>query len=303
MRYLYRLLIISCFLLSSSVRAYELFADALYWQATETVDWVHANNLSKTNQAVTFKTFSFNPAPGFRVGASYGYQTPTDWDTKLYFTKFYTSTNDSASGNLKSAFNGSVFTLPTGGTLFSTGQASLAINYNTIDFDFGRHFAITKALVLHPIVGVKGGWISQTIHSNLQSSTYSVSELIKQNFSGVGPKAGIETRLALMQNNDYQLNLAADFAAAYLWGHWRFSDKQLYIPDPFLNIVAERSFGSLTLQALLGVNLDYNEKLSMKLGYEINDWFNQFQILDDDTGGNNDDLILQGLTLNITYKF
>jgi len=296
MRHFYRFLILSCLLFSASANALQFFADGLYWQTTETVDWVHNNNLSTSNQAITFKTFSFNPAPGFRIGA--GYQS--DWDTKLYYTKYYNSTNASASGHLKSAFQGAVFTLPGGGFLFDTASASLAIDYNMIDWDFGKRFEITKALALHPVVGFRGGWINQTIHSNLQSPTFSIVELIKHNFTGIGPKAGIETTLALLQGKDYQLGLAADFAAAYLWGHWTFSDKDLNYP--FSSYVSSRNFGSLAIQALLGASLEYN-RLSVKLGYEINDWFNQFQLLDDDTGGINADLILQGLTLNISYDF
>lgn len=39
-----------------------------------------------------------------------------------------------------------------------------------------------------------------------------------------------------------------------------------------------------------------------KSEYEINDWFEQFQIFDDATGAHNNDLILQGLTVQLAYR-
>jgi hypothetical protein len=38
-------------------------------------------------------------------------------------------------------------------------------------------------------------------------------------------------------------------------------------------------------------------------GFELNDWLNQCQIFDDATGPHNNDLIFQGLTVNMGCKF
>ncbi|MEO7045896.1 MAG: hypothetical protein ABI091_11365, partial [Ferruginibacter sp.] len=66
--------------------------------------------------------------------------------------------------------------------------------------------------------------------------------------------------------------------------------------------VAPRNYGALGMQGMLGANVTY-KNVSAKLSYEISDWFNQCQIFDDETGTQNNDLVLQGLTLSFAYKF
>ena len=57
----------------------------------------------------------------------------------------------------------------------------------------------------------------------------------------------------------------------------------------------------MAFQAVLGINLKFRS-WSATVGYEINDWLNQCQLFDDATGPHNNDLILQGLTLNVGYS-
>ena len=62
------------------------------------------------------------------------------------------------------------------------------------------------------------------------------------------------------------------------------------------------------LQGFMGFGLDFDlqgkcSHLSFKLGYEIQDWFNQYQVFDNGTGAHNNDLLLQGLTLDMRLDF
>ncbi len=298
MRYFYRLLILPLFLFSASGYAMEFFADALYWQANEPIDWALTNNLSTSNQAITYKTVDFGFAPGFRVGiASEG-----SWDTKFYYTKYNTSAHESTSGNVTSAFLAGKIVQPPGVFFFQSGQSKFKIDFNMFDWDFGKRFNINERLMLHPIVGLEGGWINQSIKSTFQSQPISIAENIKNNFSGIGPKMGIGTQLALLRSTNSQVNFIADFATSYLWGNWQIKDKLHADTARVINIdVGHRDLGALTLQAMMGFGFDY-KKLSMKLGYEISDWFNQCQIYDDATGPHHNDLILQGVTLKVSYE-
>lgn len=302
MRYLYRLIILSCLLFSSSAYALEFFFDVLYWRPTEAVDWVLSNNLNATNQNITYKTISFGFEPGFRVGVGY----ECDWDTKFYYTRYYTKATDSARGNLTSAFLGGKLaqTVPTNPTNFfyQTGQINFTIDYNIFDWDVGKRFYPNELLMLHPLVGLRGGWINQTTNSSFQG-LHSVTENIKNNFSGIGPKVGIEGKVTFLRKDDYHFNLIANFTTAYLAGHWTINDiLNDNAPRTIKIDVASRNFGALAMQGLLGLNLDY-KRFSMNLSYEINDWFNQCQIFDDATGPHNNDLILQGVTLSLSYNF
>lgn len=304
MRYLYQLIIIACLLFSSSVHALTFFFDPLYWRATESVDWELSNNLNSTNQNITYKTIAFDFKPGFRVGVDY---EAACWNTKFYYTKYYTKANDSDNGNLTSAFLAAknIQTNPLDPSLdffYQSGQVNFTINFNMIDWDVGKRFYVTDRIVLRPLVGLKGGWINQTINTNFQGRI-SVIENIKNDFKGIGPKVGVEGRLEFFCINNYQFDVVADFATSYLWGHWTIKDvlndsaQKSYIIG-----VSDHDFGALAFQGMIGASLAYKQ-FSMTLGYEINDWLNQCQIFDDATGAHNNDLILQGITLRLAFDF
>lgn len=277
--------------------------DVLYWQPTEAVDWMLTNNLSTQNQTITYKTLELNYTPGFRIGIS----REGDWDTKLYFTRLYSKTSDSATGNLTSAFFGgkSIQTDPVDPSndfFYQSGQANLAIHFNIIDWDIGKRFYITQKLMLHPLIGLEGGWIDQTINSSFQGPI-SISERVTNNFKGIGPKIGVDGRLNLVEKNQYQLSLIAGFATSYLWGTWVITDKlQSSAPGTMSIQTKNRNFGALSFQSSIGAMLSHKNML-IKLSYEISDWFNQFQIFDDATGAHNNDLVFQGVTLGVAYDF
>ena len=68
MRYSYQILIGISLLFSSIAHAIDFYADALYWQASESAEWALTNNLNSVDQVISYKTIGFNFAPGFRVG-------------------------------------------------------------------------------------------------------------------------------------------------------------------------------------------------------------------------------------------
>lgn len=301
MRRLHRLIILSGLFASANVYALDFFADALYWRASETLDWVLNDNMNVTNQQVTYQTTSFNYTPGFRVGIGY----ETDWDTSLSYTRFYTDTNDSASGNLVSGFLPGKLTQTTPinsvNYFFQTGTVHFVIDYNILDWNIGKKFYPMESFMLHPIVGLRGGWINQTINNTFRAAN-SVTENLNNDFSGVGPKVGIDTKITLLKRDDYQANLIAGFSTAYVVGHWSVSDVlQDTAPRTIVGEVGSKNMGSVVMQGMLGFNADY-KNFSVNLSYEINDWFNQFQIVDDATGGHSNDLVLQGLVLGFVYN-
>jgi hypothetical protein len=298
MRYNYRFIILLSLLITNSASAHQFFIDAIEWRPTESNNWAYVNSLTVPNQTINYKTIDFNYSPGFRVGAVYA----STWDALLSYTHYYTTTHDSATGAIQPSFVGSVTAKPSTAYLYSSGQVSQSINYNIFDLNVGKQFYPAEAWMLHPFVGLMGGWINQTIHANYQGST-STAEKITNNFIGMGPKIGSDTGITLVDYKGYQPKLVAAFAASYLVGNWVIKDEMNATPARTINVTgSSQSFGALTLQGSLGLALEYN-KFTAKLAYEINDWLNQSQFFDNDTGTHNNDLVLQGLTLGITYQY
>ncbi len=295
----------------------DIFATALYWFPSETADWALILLPSGTSETVTFKTVSFDWAPGFRVGVGYNMEHD-QWDTQLYYTWFDAHTTDHidrGSGNIVSQFLGPLIA-DVGD--FQSAQMSWKLHFNMFDWDVGRNFLVSHELLFRPFIGVKWGWIHQTIHTRWQNPSFnflvttiplSARENLKNHFFGGGPSGGLNTKWVLGNIRCHTFSFFGDFGAAYMWGNWKIRDKFI---DSLLTTVTtsvgNRTFGSLMVKALMGIGWDFDvscqqSHFGMKLGYEIEDWFNQYQILDHETGTHMNDLILQGLTADLRLDF
>lgn len=288
-----------CFF-SLRVEAMEVFFDPLYWQATETVEWVLSNSLSAPNQTITYKTIQFPYKTGYRAGIGF-HNVYDDWNTRLYYTGYQTSARNSATGNLVSTFLSGKFA-PGNGNFFNAGQVYFKIAFNMFDWDLYKPICATEDYSLSPILGLRGGSIRQNVITYFQGAI-SITENVSNHFIGAGPKIGLEGKWVFYRFNAYQLSLFSEFTSSYLWGEWRLKDATFSSgPTNFFVNNRKRNFGAFTLQGIVGLKLDY-DCWRLKLGYEASDWFNQFQVFDDGTGGHTNDLILQGLTLGLSYCF
>lgn len=291
-------------------RNIDIFADALYWYTSESIDWAFTTTPSETHDKSSYKTVAFDWNPGFRVGL--GYNIPYDqWDTQLTYTQFQTDVSHHGSGRITSAFLAARLSLL---EPFQTGKANFNIHYNVIDWDLGRSFSISQFLSIRPYIGAKGGWINQKINlkwtiPDLLGIHYSATERVKNNFEGIGPKGGVNGKWILGNLNKHVFSLLSNFSGAFMWGHWELQDK---FTDIFLTQtsipMANRNFGALMLQAMMGLgwDLDFNQDsshIAIKLGYEIQDWFNHFQVFTNASGTQNSDLIFQGLTADLRFDF
>jgi hypothetical protein len=310
----FRWILVCCVLLAGSrAFALEFFGDFLYWQATEPVDWTLKTNDSTTDQYVQFRNVEFDFAPGFRVGL--GSSDECQWGAKLYYTRFCTQAEDAASGYVTPVFLPSKMALPRHQSpFFHTGNIQAKIDYNVIDLDFGKSFSTTESFRFRPVLGLRGAWINQAFGSEFQGSWPSTStvtwetvdERIENDFWGIGPKLGIENSLNLWRGERSEINFTLNFYTAYLLGFWTIKDAAVTTNNngasDFNIPIDNRDFGALTFQAMVGMNFKCGN-WSAEAGYEINDWLNQCQIFDDATGPHNNDLVLQGLSARVGYRF
>lgn len=305
MRYLYQFIMGTSLLFSScTYAALDFYADVLYWQPSETVDWSLTNsNISSSvqaNQALTYNTIHFDFAPGFRVGA--GLQQ-NDWTERLLYTRYHVQTNASTSGNVISAFMPSKFT----NKFYQAANVQFGIDFNMFDLDLSKQIRVDNMLVLNPYIGLRGGWINQQVNTRYLNpiavpatnyNPHNVLEQVSNHFSGLGPKVGIGEKWVCYKKDGFQTSLIGDFTASYLWGRWFIHDT-LYQDDAEIIgavDVGNRDFGAFAVQGLIGIHLEY-QNYALKVGYEASDWFNQYQVFDNGSGTHTNDLVLQGLTV------
>jgi hypothetical protein len=309
------LLLICALWMSHPLQAAEMFGELLYWKATEPVDWVLNTNNNPANQYVNYESTEYDFTPGFRVGAA----MEGEWEPAVAWTHFETDTSDSAVGDLTAAFLGGKNSQPPAPkTYFDTGQMAASIDYDMIDMDLGKPFEVHPAVVVRPVVGLRGGLIRQTFTTAFQASytdgvtnsQRNIVETAESNFWGLGPKLGVENYIALHRSEHFEVNLQVGFFASYLVGKWDLPDttRVTQIDNGVATEssqtiqVDSRDFGSLGFQTMVGLDFRLGQ-WSGTVGYEINDWLNQCQVFTDATGPQNNDLLLQGLTARIGYEF
>lgn len=282
-----------------------IFADALYWKASETVDWAFTLKTKPDFVASGYKNLLFNWEPGFRVGVGYNMHHD-QWDTQLSYTWFQAQANQHASGNVTSGFLAARLSLL---EPFQRGKIDFNLHYNMFDWDLGRSFLVSPALCFRPYIGVKAGWINQRLQMKWTSPNYFAFETVKNNFRGGGPKGGLESQWILGNIERHVFSLKGTFAAAYLWGSWTLRDKFTDVLATKTSIpMGRRNFGSLMLQGLLGFGWDFNfdrerSHFCLDVSYEIQDFLNHFQVFSNASGTQNADLILQGLTAELRFDF
>jgi hypothetical protein len=293
-------------------RSIAMFADALYWYTSETVDWAFTLSAHNNSVNTAYKTISFDWDPGFRVGLGYNMRHD-QWDTQIAYTRFQTVATGHAHGGVTSGFLAARLSLL---EPFNTGKIRFNLHYNMFDWDLGRSFLVSKFLALRPFIGAKGGWIDQKIHAKWTTPNfgvpgflYSAKENVKNNFRGGGPKGGISGKWILGNVRRHVFSLIGSCAGAFMWGNWTLQDKFTDVLQTKTSIpMGNRNFGALMLQASMGFGWDFNfdknrSHFALKIGYEIQDWLNHFQVFTDISGTTNADLILQGLTTELRFDF
>lgn len=296
-------------LFSPVVYALDFYADALYWRPSESIDWALTNsNISPSitpNQELSYKTIRFDFAPGFRVGA--GLQKD-EWDVRLLYTRLNTNADTSVSGNVISTFMPSKFNTK----FYQSAHVKFGIDFNMFDLDLSKQVKIDDDLLFNPFIGLRGGWINQEVNTRYQGpmnipptsfNPNNVLEHVTNHFSGIGPAVGMGGQWRFYNKSDIQYSLVGNASAYYLWGKWGIYDTLYQNNGEAIGSVnlGNRDFGAFTVQALLGLQGQYHD-FSVKVGYEVSDWFNQYQVFDNGSGTHNNDLVLQGLTVALKYS-
>jgi hypothetical protein len=309
---------------------FNAFADLIFWTAKEvgadcwseiitettTPDQTYlTNNMQQVNFGFDF---------GLKIGMGYG-MLHDQWDTKIYYTWFNTTGRDSVSngpGSVYSTFLGNFYLDNThskgiASVSYEAASISWKISFNMFDWELGRNFWVSKSLALRPFIGIKGGWIHQYIYSIWQhptlkpdKPTFNVgTEDIKNNFWGIGPQGGLNTKWMFFSANTNFFSIFGDISGAIMWGHWTFGDTFKNDADQQITIhLRPMNTGATMMRLFTGLEWEGNFKenryqFSTKLGYEAQFWLDQLQFYSF-TGGHLDNaLTLQGGTLEFCFDF
>lgn len=311
------LLIIGSHLYAAEPAQMTLLGDLLYWKASEVSDenWSQTITPAGAQQSATLHGAPFQWKPGFRVGLAY-HHIPNTWDTLISYTNYQASAQSHASGNIYSAYLGNYFANNTNGANFgptyNSAKMQWDISFQTLDLMLGRPFTIDDHLTLHPVVGLKAGFIDQTLDTTWYGphgiSTFSIAkEKLENNYWGIGPALGLDTSWLIYNAENQTLHFISNLSGAIMWGTWSFFDQYQNNTPVTINVNASDIEGASSMaRGVLG--LEWGKQLSktafnIRLAYEAQVWFDQAQYYSLNTGKLDSLMSLQGANLGFSIHY
>lgn len=290
----------------------------LSWLASqeEASIWTDSIKTQGNHTTWAFPSFNFNWDHGFRLGAGYNVRQGL-WDLAFYWSRFQTDAKAFIPSHPNTVIQPEFFA----GFLSGANPQSVGVHwdllFNMFDWELGKNYWASQNLSLRPFIGLKGGWIYQSIQAHyydliidLIFPTQNVGkEHLKNNFWGIGPLGGINTKWKVSQFDLSNFNLFGDFSLASLWGNWSCSDHfKNTLSQTYSVITKNSSLGALMFRGVLGIGWEGNfqksrSQIAIRLGYETQLWINQLRISTFQLQRLHHDLTFQGFTLNALCNF
>ena len=301
----------------SSSSNWVVSADFLAWFPSQEVTSIWADVITIGDNTSSWEALGFNFKwdYGFRIGAGYGL-VYDQWDTVLYWTWFQTDSKHTIPFKPNASITPEFFAAFLSGNTPQSIRVKWSLLLNMFDWELGRSYWISKGVSLRPFLGVKGGQINQSINGEYFNltidrvlTTNSGREHLKNNFWGIGPLGGINTKWRVRNFGSNFFDFFGDFSLATMWGTWIYRDvyKNTASQTSSVNI-KNSTLGALMFRGFMGIewNVDFNASKShfaTKLGYEMQLWLDQLRLATFQLQRLHGDLTLQGVTLNCRFDF
>lgn len=302
-------LLINVLSLAANADSFTMFGDTLIWHASQETSSTWANIVSKpASHIIDFDATNvdYDWNVGFRGGIEYQ-NKPNNIDSKLYWTHFFANTNSQISLAeqilLPEFFSGFVST-----NYFFGANLDWKLNLNMLDLELGRKINLGKSVTIRSVVGVKGGTIKQTANCAWRADIYTATEQITNNYSGIGPKFGVDSAWNIYKS----LNLIGNFSSTFMYGQWKLNDVYsrpeaafgLVTPTTITTSLHKSQLGTIVFEYFMGMEWKYISKfnINLQLGYEMQFWTNQLRLPTFQQLPVHGDLTLQGATCHISIE-
>lgn len=287
-------------------------ADFLVWYASEEVAsiWADVITVGDNTSAWEARGFDFNWDYGLRLGLTSNLDCD-QWDTAFYWTWFHTSERHTIPFDSETRISPEFFAAFLSGNIPESMSVKWSLSFNMYDWELGKNCFVCRNVSLRPFIGLKGGWINQSIdahYNNLiitEPTDLTAQEHLANNFWGIGPSVGAHLKWEVYNC----FHLVGDFSMASLWGVWNCQDFYENSASQTSSVTTDQSMlGSLMFRGFLGLAWDVglgceNSQLEVKLGFETQIWINQLRIATFQLQRLHHDLTLQGMTLSCGYGF
>jgi hypothetical protein len=198
---------------------------------------------------------------------------------------------------------------PIGQELKKSSHSEWKLDVDITDLEFGKIFATTRFLSVTPHIGVRTTWMYQKLSIDYTQFRKGFLEqpAIGNNYLALGSRGGIDTLCSLGKN----LCFFGDGAISWLYGYHNIHERQSFLPLAAAEI-PRPGMNMAMFECSLG--LEYQKKflksqrmLSLKIGYEVNYFFDRNQWLNGFSPSQSvpkqNSISLQGLSLGFRLNF
>ena len=295
-----------------------LTGDYIYWTARQDnmqyASTGYTNTLLLSTHGGKNAELKYRFQTGFKAGLGFSFGHDL-WDMAFNYTWFQSNNNKgSIHGNYRAGLipTFTPYITLTTDDYFTNASAVWRLHFNTLDWELGRNFYISKYLSLRPFVGLKGSWQNQhnnSAYAGIKSSEpFQYTRNLESSFLGLGIRTGWNMAWHLAGT----WSLYGDVALASLWGQFKTerTDKAT-VPGATHTPVSTSGqihTASPVLELALGLRKDqwfYNNRfhIGVQAGWEEQIWWNQNQFSWDKAISQSGNLVLQGLTVRLRFDF
>ncbi|MEM7174875.1 MAG: Lpg1974 family pore-forming outer membrane protein [Chlamydiota bacterium] len=256
--------------------------------------------------------FEYNPGGRVSVGGNIGYD---NWDFCFAWTYMQTNTSDSLEGDILGINS---FFFEQGGDAalfhFQSARAKWVVQFHNWDFELGRWYFVGNRLSFRPSLGIKGAIIRQHFENRYQGNGVGNTQFsnavmkTKSRFWGVGPQLGLNGNWYLGSG----FNFYGIFRAALLYGQAKAINR-----GNALDNTNEQQGKRLTRHNVYrvrpmasgAVGLEWSRCFchwlffSIHLGWEMQYWWQQWEIPFINDFKPKGDLSLGGIDFGIRFDF
>lgn len=312
-------------------------ADFIYWKAQEEGLEFAMKGDTTSDQDFDDQDLSFKFDPGFRLGMGYYFGGYDQWDVYVNWTRFQNKAHKSISGGSLGSPTAAGLD-PTiypewdpqlTGNLATDASAHWKLLMNTIDFELGRNFFVSKRLSMRPFCGVRAAWLHQhyeaEYNSNAPGGNVNVASpasfKAENEFNSGGLRGGFDFQWHFNEN----WNILTKVSGSLLYGHFEIDEKT----DASAGLGIVRHWGHEynrvrgNVEAFFGLQwedfvFDNSQHVAISFGYEMAEWFSQNEMIDwgfivntlpvvSNAQGRverrHGDLGIQGINLKFQYNF
>lgn len=209
--------------------------------------------------------------------------TPSCFDTKLCYTYYNTNSYSQVNANIETILT----SFPSTAGIFEV-DAKWSLNFNRLDWEFGRKILFGHNFLLRPYFGLEGLIVDQKFHLNTDTvflnlddglqATDIIESKNKNALLSIGAEGGFNAHFCLGRGFEFYGN----FAGSILWGKFRM--KQNYNQTDYfssgnsnelIDQTKELSQGGSIFNCDLGIGFDWRHyfqksklELLLKFGWE-----------------------------------